>query len=195
MMELFQSLGYVGVFLASIFDHSGTPAGVMVSMSLVTSGYLSFFPTMLLSVLGGVAGDLALFLVGWYGGKPLLRQIKKKKPKTKEPLEKAEAMFRQYGAVGIIFGRFIALVGRYFTLVYGALQFSPWVVLLYSVLGNVLMMLLFGLPIYFFGERVNQYLDSPFATLYLTVGVLVIQFAVSIFYYLKKHHGSSRIGA
>lgn len=179
MEELLHQYGYLAVFLLTSLDHSGTPLGIILSIGLVTTGELELIPTLLIATAGGIAGDIVLYTLGWVGGNKMVEFFKARGPKTKEGIEKASKFLKEYGLVFLVWGRFIAFVGRYMSLVYGAIRFRPLASLACISLGSILMTLGSGIPLYLIGEKFNEITANKNFTLILSATLIVLQILAS----------------
>lgn len=190
--QIIESYGYLGIFLMNILDHTGTPGGVMLGMSMATTGVLNFWPTLIVSFIGGVVGDLLLYAVGVFGGQPLVDYLERKKPKTRAAFDKATSWLNRYGSAAVIWGRFVAVVGRYISLIVGALKYKFFPFLMFSALGNTVMMLLFGLPTYFAGDALNAWANNPWFMFYVTLVIMVGQIVLTGMWVGVKKHRKKR---
>ena len=175
MDKFITEYGYLGVFLLSAFDHTGTPLGILLSISFVTTGHLSLVPTLIIATMGGIFGDLLLYTIGFFGGSRALNWFKGKGSSIKASIEKAELDLVKYGPLFLVWGKFIALVGRYIGLVYGAIKYKLPKFILFGGIGSILVTLIFGLPVYFLGTKANELFQNQHFTLYLTLGLILIQ--------------------
>lgn len=179
MNEFIQNFGYLAVFLLAGFDHSGTPMGIILSMGFVTTGGLDLAPTMVITTLGGVFGDLMLYSIGFFGGNRALQWFKSRNNNFRESIVSAEEHLHKSGPIFLIWGRFVAFVGRFLGLVYGSIRYSLFKFLILSTLGSTLITLGFGLPTYFLGTKANELFQNPNFTLYLSLGLVVLQIAAT----------------
>lgn len=191
MTELFLDVvvqyGYVAIFIFAMFDHTGTPGAVMIAAGLAASGALNIWGVLLISIIGGLAGDWLLYALGRWAGAPLLRYAEKKNKNISEMKQKIHMWMKKYGGTVIIWSRFVAIVGRYASFVYGIFRYPIAKFTLYSLLGGALMVLVFGLPTYYIGGKLNTFVENPFFTFYLTTGIIILQILISAgIYYIKQ---------
>lgn len=185
--QLLQSYGYAAVFVFAALDHTGTPGAVMIAAGLAASGAMNIWIVLLVSVLGGLAGDWLLYAIGRWAGAPLLNYFVVKKPAVQAAKEKVSGWIDTYGGTVIIWARFVAIVGRYASLVYGMFRYHMAKFTVYSLLGGLLMVIAFGLPTYYIGGRLNTLFENPLFTFYVTLGVVVLQIGISFGIYYYKH--------
>jgi membrane protein DedA with SNARE-associated domain len=186
-MEVFiQNYGYLAVFLLTAFDHSGTPLGILLSIGLVTTGELDLMPTFIVATSGGIFGDILLYALGYIGGSKAVSFFKRRGKSTREGIERAEVFLEKYGAPFLIWGRFMAFVGRYMSLVYGSIRYKPAATILFISIGSVLMTLIFGVPLYILGESFNEITSNDKFTLYLSASLITIQILATWAWYRWK---------
>lgn len=185
-LELLNQYGYIAVFIFAMLDHTGTPGAVMIAAGLAAAGILNFWAVLIVSILGGLAGDWLLYAIGRWAGAPVLNHFVVKKPGVQAAKEKVSGWIDTYGGTVVIWARFVAIVGRYASLVYGMFRYPVLKFTLYSLIGGIIMVLAFGIPTYYIGEQLNQALENPLFTFYLTTVVIILQLLISIGIYYKK---------
>lgn len=190
MTELFLALlsqyGYVAVFLFAMFDHTGTPGAVMIAAGLAAGGVMNIWVVLVVSILGGLAGDWLLYGIGRWAGAPMLTALVRRKPGILQAKEKISGWIDTYGGTVVIWARFVAIIGRYASFVYGVFRYSMLRFSMYSLIGGCLMVGVFGIPTYFIGGQINAIAENPLFTFYLTLVVIVIQILVSAVIYARK---------
>jgi membrane protein DedA with SNARE-associated domain len=188
--QLLSTYGYAAVFLFAMLDHTGTPGAVMIAAGLAASGVMNIWVVLGVSILGGLAGDWLLYAIGRWAGGPVLGFAIRKKPGIERAKEKVAAWIDVYGGTVVIWARFVALIGRYASLVYGIFRYNMLKFTLYSLIGGIVMVVAFGLPTYYIGGALNEVVENSLFTFYLTVGVIIIQLLVSFLVYYRKHKKS-----
>lgn len=187
MNELFREYGYLGVFLLSVIDHTGTPLGLLMGVGLVTTGSLALVPTLIIATAGGITADVLLYTIGFFGGHKAIKWFQSRNSKVAAGIDKAERFLNKYGIAFLIWGKLIFIVGRYIGLVYGSIKYKFSFFLVFSAIGAVLITVLYGIPAYLLGRRANELFQNKFFTLYLTSGLIVLQIiGSSIWFNLKK---------
>jgi membrane protein DedA with SNARE-associated domain len=113
--------GYLAVFVLSFVSSMGLPVGaevaiifggVLASGQVTTSGHhsLSLVLVIVVATLAEVLGSLAGYLIGFYGGRPLVDRAGRYVLLTHRDLDRAEAWFARRGEPVVLFGRFIPLL-------------------------------------------------------------------------------------
>lgn len=142
MMSLVGQLGYIGVFLVIGLEYACFPIPSeivlpFVGMSL-TQTTLQFFPAFLVSILAGLMGSLVCYLIGFYGGVPLLEKLSHKSSNLKKALNTFNNWFALYGRWAVLFSRIIPLTRTYISLFAGVNQMPLADFFLYSATGIAL---------------------------------------------------------
>lgn len=187
LLNLVEQYGYFGLFLWTAFDHTGTPGAMLFGVGLASGGALQIEWVLLVSFLGSMTGDLMLYLIGLAGGRRALSALCKRSESVRRSTETIEEWLKKYGKAVVVWGRFIAFVGRFTSLVLGSFSF-PWVPFLAgTALGTALLVIGFGLPVYFLGNTLNEATQNEWFSFYLTVAISLLQIvATLVWVYWKR---------
>ncbi|MED4298892.1 DedA family protein, partial [Priestia megaterium] len=100
-------LGYIGIASALMIEV--IPSEVVLSYAgfLVSQGKMTLIGAVIAGTIGGVIAQIFLYILGSYGGRPLLMRYGKLLLISPQHLEKSEAWFNNYGAGVVFFARFI----------------------------------------------------------------------------------------
>ncbi len=120
MEHFLETWGYLAVFVLSFISSMGLPVGAELAIiygGVLASGQIPHEPHHLnlavvcvLATLAEVLGSLAGYLIGAYGGRPLVDRFGKYVLLTHKDLDRAEAWFARHGEPLVLFGRFIPLL-------------------------------------------------------------------------------------
>jgi membrane protein DedA with SNARE-associated domain len=121
------SLIFVGTFI------SGAAflvlAGVLVSQGVYDLGDMAFF-----AAAGAVLGGVASYGIGrWWNNRP----VKESKIAEEKHLERGTTLLKQYGGVGIVFGRFLGPLSSMITFVAGLSGMPARSFLLWNAFGGL----------------------------------------------------------
>jgi membrane protein DedA with SNARE-associated domain len=112
--HVIQSLGYVGIFILMVMESMVLPVPSEAVMPfagfLVADASLSAAWVVLAATLGSIAGSMASYAIGLYGGRPFLNRFGKYLLLNKEDLEWTDRFFRRNGSPTILISRFIPIV-------------------------------------------------------------------------------------
>ena len=139
MMSLVGELGYLGVFTVVGLEYAcfPIPSEVIlpfVGMSIAQTS-LEFFPAFLVSILAGLFGSLVCYLIGYYGGVPLLNKLCMRHLGIKKATDTFNHWFAHYGRWAVLFSRIIPLTRTYISLFAGVNGMSLLEFFLYSATG------------------------------------------------------------
>jgi membrane protein DedA with SNARE-associated domain len=152
--------GLLTLFLIIYFESLGAPLpgeSALVSASLLASrGELNIVDMFLVVWVAAVAGDFTGYLIGHYGGRPLLERYGWLVRLTPERLHKFEEIFRVRGPIIVVTARFFILLRQLNGLIAGSMG-MPWTRFLpANILGAFLWTVVWGLGPYFFGDFVGR---------------------------------------
>jgi membrane protein DedA with SNARE-associated domain len=114
-LALIDHYGYGGLFAALVLGNIGVPIGAEVLMpiagGLTATGHLPFlWLTIVVSVLGELAGATAGYLIGRFGGRPLVDRYGKYFHLTHATLDRVHDFFERYGSFAIFICRFVPVI-------------------------------------------------------------------------------------
>jgi membrane protein DedA with SNARE-associated domain len=141
---------YLAVFGLSLISSLGIPVGAelaiigggaLASGQVLMSGsghhyfHLSLAAVILLATAGEVIGSLAGYLIGMYGGRPLVDKAGKYVLLTHKDLDRAEQWFARRGEPLVFFGRFVPLLRSFVSLAAGLGEMALGKFLAFTVVG------------------------------------------------------------
>jgi len=145
---------YFAVFALSFISSMGLPVGSELAIigggalasgkvhMLLSNGqtspqvfHVSLAAVILLAVLGEVLGSLAGYLIGFYGGRPLVDRFGRYVLLTHKDLDRAEAWFDRHGEPLVLFGRFIPLLRSFVSFAAGLAEMAIAKFVIFTVIG------------------------------------------------------------
>lgn len=135
------SVGYLGIFLLMTLESACMPMPSEIVMPFsgfaAQRGDLNFFAVVIAGTLGCVAGSLISYVVGYYGGRPLLEKYGKYVLITKHDIAIADKWFTRDGNKAVFVGRLLPIIRTFISLPAGVarMDFKKFVV--YSFIGSV----------------------------------------------------------
>lgn len=111
VLGCFEQIGYIGIFIILLLCGLGLP--IPEDITLLAGGYLTYlgrlklFPTIVVSMIGVLSGDLIIFFLGRKWGELSKDHKIMRKFITPERLKKANHYFTKYGGKTIFFARFL----------------------------------------------------------------------------------------
>jgi membrane protein DedA with SNARE-associated domain len=134
--------GYWAIFWGIALGNANIPVPSEVVLGfagyLVFAGQLDFTMSVAVATAGGVAGSVASYLVGLYGGMPFVRRYGRYVLLSESKLRLAERWMERYGLHVAFFGRLVPLVRAFVSLPAGFARMNFARFLLYTVAGSFL---------------------------------------------------------
>lgn len=142
MMSLVGKLGYLGVFTVIGLEYACFPIPSEVVLPFVgmciTQTTLEFLPSFLISILAGLSGSLICYLIGLYGGVPLLNKLCLRHLALQRAMDIFNHWFTRYGRWAVLFSRVVPLTRTYISLFAGVNRMPLLEFFLYSATGIAL---------------------------------------------------------
>lgn len=153
-LHLYDAVGYLGVLVAIALE-TFVPiipsevivpmAGWKVSQSAADPSVLEplthapwgFVAVLLVATTGAVLGSLAGYLIGAWGGRPLLERYGRYVHIKPEDLDRADAWFARYGGWAVFLGRLVPLVRALINYPAGVARMPVGRFVLFSALGSL----------------------------------------------------------
>jgi membrane protein DedA with SNARE-associated domain len=148
MEHFLATWGYLAVFLLSFISSMGLPVGAEVAIiygGVLASGvavpheshHLNLIAVIAVAAAAEILGSLAGYLIGYFGGRPLVDKVGKYVLLTHKDLDRAEAWFARRGEPVVLFGRFIPLLRSFVSLAAGLAEMAVVKFLAFTVIGCV----------------------------------------------------------
>lgn len=159
----FLEYGAFFIFLIVLLEYlnlPGFPAGVIMPLAGIwaAKGEISFPMVMVLSVMAGLVGSWALYLLGRWGGPKVMGFYFKKFPKHQPVIEDKMAMLREKGCIGVFVSKLLPMVRTIISIPAGMVQMNFVKYTVSSVLGIFIWNLVFVGAGYFFGDAAIRFL-------------------------------------
>jgi membrane protein DedA with SNARE-associated domain len=146
MEHFLATWGYLALFVATFISAMAIPigaeiaigyAGALASGELTTTGHdhLQLGLVIVVAALGEVVGSVAGYLIGRFGGRPLVDKVGRYILLTHKDLDRAEAWFARRGEPFVLFGRFIPLLRSFVSLAAGLGEMAVGKFLAFTVIG------------------------------------------------------------
>src|ERR1700681_1616762 len=145
MEHFLETWGYVAVFALSFISSMGLPVGAELAIifgGVLASGqipgephHLNLVLVIVLATLAEVLGSLAGYLIGVYGGRPLVDRFGKYLLLTHRDLDRAEGWFGRHGEPLVLFGRFVPLLRSFVSFAAGLGEMAIGKFIAFTVIG------------------------------------------------------------
>ncbi|NEP89793.1 MAG: DedA family protein [Okeania sp. SIO2C2] len=150
--------GYLAIFLGIALENAGVPLPgetvTLVGGFLAGSGELLYRYVLSCAIIGAVFGDSCGYLLGKYGGWPLMLKLGQIFRIKEEKLIDAKNQFSKNAAKAVFFGRFITLLRIFAGPLAGIAQMPYWKFLLCNASGATIWALTMVSLSFFLGQVV-----------------------------------------
>lgn len=134
--------GYIAVFLGLLVEGTGMPGPVEIlffaSGYLIAKGSFSLWAVIVIATLGNLAGNIIMYILGYYGGRPLVDKYGKYFKIKDKDIEKVSAWFNKYGGVVAFISRLIGVTRTPAIWTSGIMRMNFTVYALFSLFGDFL---------------------------------------------------------
>jgi membrane protein DedA with SNARE-associated domain len=182
--------GYAAVFLGLVLEHVGLPVPgetlLVTGAVLASRGTLDIRLLLPLAWFGAFIGNTIGFLIGRTGGHHLLVRHGQHFGITRERLAKVEGFVQRYGAIVLVFARFIVVARQLSGIVSGSLNMNWFRFTLYHALGAALWVGFWGFSAYWLGKGIFEYLRGTAIMEPLLLAVSGVGLATAILYAIMR---------
>ncbi|MEK6192200.1 MAG: DedA family protein [Chloroflexota bacterium] len=194
-LALYDDIGYVGVAVGVGLETFVPilPSEVIVPMAgwkiaqsgadpavveWLTAQPWTFIGVMVAATIGAAAGSLAGYLIGAWGGRPLLDRYGRYVHIHPDDLDRADAWFARYGGWAVFLARFVPLLRALINYPAGVARMPIGRFLLFSILGSIPWNLALVTAGWVLGENYEALYEAirPFEILIYVVVVLGVAF-------------------
>jgi len=141
IVSIISSLGYAGITALMTLESACIPIPSEIIMPfsgyLVWEGRFALLSVILWGTIGNLIGSLIAYLVGFYGGRPLIEKYGRYVLISKEELNYAQGWFERYGAMSVFFSRMLPVIRTFISLPAGIAKMPFWKFLFYTFLGSL----------------------------------------------------------
>jgi membrane protein DedA with SNARE-associated domain len=145
MEHFLESWGYLAIFVLSFVSAMGIPIGAEIAIiygGVLASGQvpgeghpLNIVAVILVATAAELAGSLAGYLIGSFGGRPLVDRVGKFVLLSHRDLDRAEQWFARRGEPLVFFGRFVPLLRSFVSFAAGLGEMALPKFVAFTVLG------------------------------------------------------------
>lgn len=183
---------YPVLLLLVLLESLGIPLpgeiALVTAAAYASHGRISIGVVIALAAIGASVGGVLGYWIGVKGGLPLITRYGGYIGVRKSHVDKAHAFFERNGSKTILFGRFVAVLRTWASVIAGAACMSFGKFVTYNTLGSVVWAVVFGVLGFYFGR------DLPLLERYISrasFGVFVLAaIGVVIFLIYKRTKGN-----
>jgi membrane protein DedA with SNARE-associated domain len=202
-LSLYDAVGYVGVaiaigletFIPIIPSEVIVPmAGWKISQSVadptvlepLTHAPWNYVIALVVATLGAVLGSLAGYLIGAWGGRPLLDRWGRYVHIHPADLDRADAWFARHGDWAVLIGRLVPLVRALINYPAGVARMPVGRFLAFSALGSLPWNALLLLAGYLLGENYRHLYEAVRPFEYVIYALVVVGIVVLVYRWLRR---------
>ena len=194
VLNLIINYGYLGMFLGMVLE-----AVIIIIPSeliLATGGILAskkiftFWGAFITGLLGSVFCAVAIYFMGYFGGKAFVKKYGKYFFMKEDEIEKSDSWFNKYGMLSALIGRNFPIVRTLISLPIGITKQSFIKFLVYTTIGSIPWTLAFVYFGYSLGENwilINGYISYLKTPIRILIAVIIVRTIYKLLSKRKKH--------
>lgn len=189
-MNLIEKVGYIGVAFILVVDNAGIPipseATLALAGSLARIGKFNIIIIIIIGALAQTIGTYIAYLIGKYGGGPLVKKYGKYLLISSHDYDKAEKWFEIRGQSAILLSRITPVIRTFAGFAAGTFKMNQSIFLRDSFIGSLLWTVVFVLVGYSLGDSWRHYYEYMHYVDYIVIVILLILIVRYIYKKLKK---------
>ncbi len=183
VVNLISHYGYLGMFLGMVLEAVIIiiPSELILATGgiLAGQGILTLPGAFLTGLVGSVFCAIAIYAMGYFGGRPFVEKYGRYFFMKKEDLDKCDVWFEKYGMLACFLGRNFPIVRTLISLPIGIMHLSFGKFVLYTTLGSIPWTFAFVYVGYALGNNwtiLSEIMARLKVPIRLLLGLLVIRF-------------------
>ena len=185
-------LGYLGIFISVALEYACFPISSEILLPLigilVYNGRLKYLFAIITSIFAGIFGSTICYIIGVFGGVPLLNYSKRKFPKTRNTIDSLNNWFSKYGKITVLLARIVPITRTYISILAGAQRLNYITFITYSSIGIAFWNTVLILIGYFLGD--NFGLITDILKRYSNIAIILL---ISIFVFVKLKNNKEKL--
>ena len=148
-------------------------------MSCPTRASSTKYLTFLTGLLGSVFCAIAIYFMGYFGGRAFVKKYGKYFFMKEEDLEKTDSWFNKYGLFGALIGRNFPIIRTLISLPIGIMHLSFFKFLIYTIIGSIPWTFVFVYVGYTLGDNwtiINEYVNKLKIPIRLLLVIIIISY-------------------
>ena len=137
--SLIEQYGLISIFLIVMLEYANFPLPSEVVLPfigiMVSKGNIDFGLALTISIIGGIVGSTINYLLGLYFGKPILKYMMKKYPKTRYSIKSSMWWMNKYGKISVMLARVVPVARTIISIPAGINKMNINIFVLYSTIG------------------------------------------------------------
>ncbi len=139
IVSMISTFGYTGIFVTMAIESACIPLPSEIIMPfagyLVSSGQFTMLGVTLAGAIGNVAGSIAAYYAGVWGGRPFVERYGPYMLVSRTDMATADSWFAKYGEAAVFFGRMLPVVRTFISLPAGIAGMNIYRFILFTFLG------------------------------------------------------------
>jgi membrane protein DedA with SNARE-associated domain len=139
IVSMISTFGYTGIFVTMAIESACIPLPSEIIMPfagyLVSSGQFTMLGVTLAGAIGNVAGSIAAYYAGVWGGRPFVERYGPYMLVSPTDMATADSWFAKYGEAAVFFGRMLPVVRTFISLPAGIAGMNIYRFILFTFLG------------------------------------------------------------
>jgi len=189
-LNLIDKIGYFGVIFILIVDNAGVPipseATLALAGSLARTGRFNIILLIIIGTCAQTLGTYIAYLIGQYGGGPLVKKYGKYVLISTHDYEKAEAWFEKRGEKAILLSRVTPVIRTFAGFAAGTFKMNLSKFLRDSFIGSLIWTIVFVVIGYVLGDSWKHYYGFLHYVDYVVIAVVLVLLVRYIFMKTRK---------
>lgn len=185
--EFLAESGYVALFVTMVLENMNVPIPSEIVLGfagfLVSQNIFSFWPTVLIGTLAGVAGSLGSYWIGYKGGRTVLLKYGRHMKLSNAKLIAADSWFQRYGGIAVFTGRLLPGIRTFISLPAGIAQYPLPHFIVLTILGTLPWTMLLVYIGSLLGDNWQVILDYHYE---IAAGSVILAAAVAAIYFFFR---------
>lgn len=187
IQNFIEQYGIISIFLIVMLEYANFPLPSEVVLPfvgiMVAKGNIDFTLSIIVSILAGVLGSITNYFIGFYFGKPIIKYLLDKYPRTKNSVKSSMWWLNKYGKLSVMFARIIPLARTFISIPAGITKMNMFIFILYSSIGIGIWNFVLIYLGYILGGNLQKisYIMKNYA---IIIGLILL--TICIIYYIKK---------
>ncbi len=193
-LTLVDKVGYLGVFFILVVDNMGIPipseATLALAGNLARAGEFNIIVVILLGTVAQTFGTYLAYLIGRYGGEPLIKKYGKYLLISEHDYQRAEKWFDKRGPKAIFVSRLIPVIRSYAGFAAGTFEMDLKAFIRDSFLGSLVWSAVFAGAGYLLGDTWKKYYGYMHYVDYIVLITIVIFVAHFVYVRIKRRRNA-----
>lgn len=196
IIRVISHLGYAGLFAGMLGQAVGVPlpSELMLSFSgyLASSHVLEIVPVIIAGTAGDFTGAIIAYLLGYYGGRPLLLRFGRIFFVREREIERADEWFARYGSRAVLATKLLPGIRAFGSYPAGVTRMRVAPFLLYTFIGSAIWCTLFSEIGYTLGRNWARLGVYARPVSFILLGLLVIAIILWLWMHFRAERQAER---